>query len=711
MPAIRFSNLLSLSRLARLSRLACLALLASLALPVALPSAASAQPRPVIERIEPASGPIGTEIQLIGRQIHRHSEILLGGTVLPVLRRHPGRWVVSIPAGARSGNITVRTTTGEFRGPYFRVTAGRPAPLVRSMSPTNGGPGTEVTLLGENFAPRLADNRVMLSGRPVVIRAATPTRLVVMVPGAATSGSFVVRVAHSGETQSDIFTVGASTTITDMTPRSGPPGTRITLIGTGFAPRIQHNRVYLNNRPVRVMGATETRIEAVIPDNAASGTILVNVTNGGRAESPTPFVIQHTPAIASFEPAAVAPGRRISIHGSSFGRDPRGVVVTLAGRRVVLRRVTPHRIEVDLPADAVTGRLAVTINGVGPTQSATDLVVLSPVAISGFSPTSGGPDTEVTIRGAGFSPNPAGNEVSIGRTPLQVLAASATTLRVRMNASRSGAIRVRVPHNGEARSTTPFVLTRPPNVASFSPTSGAPGTDVTIRGRGFGTNLSLVRVSMGGHALQVRSVTDSAIIAVVPANAPSERIQVSVRLQGTGTSRSRFAVVSDFTVSGLSPASAFVGSTVVIRGQGLAAGATVAFPGVRRPVSGTLSRGGLAVTVPRRARTGALTVRLRDGRTATTPVFTVTAAPAGIAVTALQPRCYRPGCEILVRGHGFSPTPNQNRVTFGDRPVRVVRSSPAELLLQLPAAPGTNRFRIDVRRVGVVESPAFTIVP
>ncbi|MBW2462328.1 MAG: IPT/TIG domain-containing protein [Deltaproteobacteria bacterium] len=683
----------------------------SLVAVAALPMAASAQPRPVIERIEPASGPVGIEIQLIGRQIHPQSQILLGDTVLPTVRRHPGRWVVSIPAGAQSGNITIRTGWGEFRGPYFRVTAGRPAPIVRSMAPTTGGPGTEVTLLGENFAPRLADNRVVLGNRPVVLRAATPTRLVVVIPGGATSGRFVIRVAHSGETQSEVFTVGAATRISDMTPRSGPPGTRITLIGTGFSRQRQNNRVYLNNRPLRVSRATETRIEAEIPARAASGTILVDVTNGGRAESPSPFVIQHTPAITSFEPVAVAPGRRVTITGSSFGRDPRHVTVTLGGRPVTLRRVTPNRIEVEIPAGAVSGRLAVTINGVGPIESHADLTVLSRVVISGFAPTSGATGTEVTIRGAGFSPTPAGNQVFVGRTPLEVIAASASALRVRMTATRSDAIRVRVPHNGEARSSAPFVITRPPVVASFTPTSGAPGTEVTIRGQRFGTNLSLVRVTMGGRPFEVRSVTDSAIIAVVPANAQSERIQVSVRLQGTGSSEGRFAIASRFTVSGLSPASTFVGSTVTIRGEGLVSGATVLFPGVRRPAPGTFAGGRLTVTVPARARTGALTVRLPDGRTATTPTFTVTPAPSGVAVTALQPRCYRPGCEILVRGHGFSPRANQNRVTFGDRPVQVVRSSAGELLMRLPAAPGTNRFHIDVRRGGEADSPAFTIVP
>jgi hypothetical protein len=672
---------------------------------------AAAQQRPVIERIQPASGPVGVEVQLVGRHIHPQSRIMLGDTELVVVRRHPGRWVVRIPEGARSGNITVRTSFGEFRAPYFRVTAGRPAPTIASMTPNHGGPGTEVTLIGENFAPRISDNRVTLGSRPVVVRSAAPTRLVVVVPSGATSGRFVVRVSHAGQVQSDPFEVGASTTITDVSPRSGPPGTEIRIIGTGFSPRRGANRAYLNNRPLRVRSATATQLRAVIPRGAASGTILVDVQGGGRAESPSPFVIQYTPVIDAFSPPAAAPGRRVAIRGERFGRDPRVVAVTVGGRPVTLRRVTPRRIDVDIPEGTPSGKIAVTVNGVGPVESDADFTVLTPVRIARFSPTTGPANSEITIRGSGFSPDPDGNEVYVGRNRVDVLAASAGELRVRVTASRSGLVRVRVPHNGEARSSAPFVVTEPPVVRTFAPTSGAPGTEVTITGDNFGTALNLVRVQLGNRRMQVRSVANTEIVAVVPDGATTDQITVAVRLQGTASSPGRFNVTSAFSVSAIRPTSTFVGDTVVIRGEGLTEGTVVIFPGVRRPVRGEVVRGGLSAVVPRRARSGALTVRLPDGRTATTPTFTVGTAPEGVAITEMTPSCYRAGCHVVIRGHGFSANPRQNRVRFGDRPVRVERASAGRLILRLPAAPGTNRFEITVRGSGEAESEPFTIVP
>jgi hypothetical protein len=651
-------------------------------------------------------------VQIIGRQIHPHSEIVLGGTVLPVVDRHPGRWIVRIPEGARSGDLTVRTRWGEFRGPYFRVTEGRPAPIIESMVPTSGGPGTEVTLTGQNFAPRLADNQVRLGNIVCVVRSATPTQLVVVVPAGAANGSFVVSVANAGETQSPPFSVGAATTVTELVPRAGPPGSRIAIKGTGFSTRRANNRVFINNVPLRVVAATATQIDAVLPATAASGTILVDVVGGARAESPYPFVIQNMPTIAGFEPAAAAPGRTVAIRGANFGRDPRVVAVTVGGRAVVLRSVVPDRIEFVIPPGTPTGKIGVTVNGVGPALSATDLSVLVPVSLAGFEPRTGPRGTEVVVRGQGFAPRATDNEVYVGTVRVPVLRAATTELRIRVDTDRSGPIRVVVPNNGEVVSSVPFVVTNPPLVGSFAPTSGSEGTEVTISGRGFGTNASVVTVRLGTLQMPIRAISDDRIVAVVPAGAQTGPISVAVRLQGTGTSSTSFLVVSVFNATAVNPPSTFPGNRISITGQGFVPRTRVQFTGQRRPMPAhVVSPTELHVVVPPRVQSGPITVILPDRRTALTPPFTVATMPTGVAITAIEATCFRPGCRVVLRGHGFSPTRVMNRVYFGDAPVRVEQVGPGFLDVWLPAVTGTNKFKVDVRRVGIAESAPFTIVP
>lgn len=512
------------------------------ALTLLLPGVALAQPRPVIERIEPTSGPPGTVVEIIGRQIHPHSRILLGEHVMPVLRRLPNRWTVRVPGGARSASLVVEINRRTYRGPYFRVTEARPAPVVAGIAPAQGPPGTEVTISGQNFSPRLADNGVTLAGRPVVVRSATPTALEVVVPSGATSGPFVVSVAQAGEARSGDFTVTAGTAITDFQPRVGPPRTRVTLTGTGFSANRQHNRVYINNLRARVDRASETELVVTLPQRASSGPILVDVRGAGRAQTSDPFVVQHTPAVSRVSPTSGPPGTLVTLEGNNFGNDPRRVRVTLSGRPVVLRSVSARRIQAQIPAGATTGKLAVTVNGLGPAESPEDFRVLAPVAIRDFSPRNGPVGTVVSIRGAGFSTTDAENVVTIGSTRAPMLSSSETELRVRVPSTASGPIAVDVRGSGSDRTSVPFLVTQPPVLSGFSPGAGAPGSEVTIRGRDFGTNASLVRVTLGGREMTVRSVTDEQLVAVVPEQASTGRITVTVRMQGSATSEAQFRV-------------------------------------------------------------------------------------------------------------------------------------------------------------------------
>ncbi len=514
------------------------------ALTLLAPGPALGQPRPVIERIEPTSGPPGTQVEIIGRRIHPHSRILLGSAELSVLRRLPNRWTARIPDGAASGNLVVETRWGSYRGPYFRVTAARPAPVAERIVPEQGPPGTEVTIHGQSFSPRPGDNAVTLSGRPVVVRSATPTTLDVIVPTGAGSGPFVVRVEQAGETRTGTFTVTAGTAITDFQPRLGPPGTHVTLTGTGFSRTRSHNRVFLNNLPVRVERARETELVVTLPARAATGHILVDVRGSGRAQTPEPFRIQYPPTVARFAPSAGPPGSAVVIEGNHFGTDPRDVRVTLAGRPVVLRSVSPRRIQVEVPAGAATGKLAVTVSGLGPAESSGDFRVLAPVAIAGFTPRSGPAEAVVTITGQGFSATLADNTVTIGNARAQVLSASETELRVRVPSTSSGTIQVTVAGSGSARTSVPFLVTEPPFVAGFAPAAGPPGTDITIRGRNFGTNQALVRVTLNGRPLAIRSLADDRIVATVPDGATTGRIGVSVRLQGSGSASADFQVTA-----------------------------------------------------------------------------------------------------------------------------------------------------------------------
>jgi hypothetical protein len=693
---------------------AALALLSTLASTLASTRAHAQvqQPMPVVERLEPTAGPVGTTVQVLGRFFRADQRLFLGAVELPVTSRMPSRWSITIPAGAQTGRLEIRLADGAVvQGPELRVLASVPAPTIAGFTPLSGAAGSEVRIQGENFSPRLTDNVVSLGGVTLVVRGATPTELTVIVPSGATSGAFVVRVAGAGEaTSTTQFVVGSGTQISAFEPRVASPGARLTLTGTGFATRATTNRVFLENVPLRVISATATQLVVELPANAASGRLLVDVRGGGRAYSTEPLTVLPAPTITALDPVSGVVGSQLRIRGTNFGSDIRQVQASIGTTALTLRAVTPTELTAQLPAGAVTGPISVTVAGLPPVVSAMPFTVLLPVAVSGLEPISGPVGTEVTIRGQGFSTTLTDNRVTLVNVECPVVAATPTELRVRIPQSGSGPLVVTVLNAGTARTTQPFVITTPPFIVRVEPAAATIGSLVRIVGTSFGTSSAVVEVALAGRRMDVRSITDTQIEAVVPPGATSGRITVSVRLQGMGTSPADFTVLTDFAVASVTPAAAHPGQSVVVRGGGFVQeGLTVTFTGSRAPAGFTFVNGSeLRVVVPGDAATGPLTVRLPDGRSLST-VFTRSEAPPGVGITEVAPACLRPGCNVIVRGWGFGTRPSGQTVTLYGQRLRVRRATPYELEMSLPRVVGTGPIHIEVRGQPPVDSQPITV--
>ncbi len=695
-----------------------LALLATAALVQAAALAAPAlaqvrQPPPVIERLEPTAGPVGSSVEVIGRFFREDQRVSLGDVALPVTRRLPSRWTVTIPEGARTARVTIGLADGtSVVGPELRVLEALAAPRVTGFSPSAGAEGTEVRIVGENFSPRLTDNLVTLGSVSLVLRRATPTELTVIVPRGASSGRFVVRVARTGEASAESdFTIEAGTSITGFAPAVASPGSHVTISGVGFSARAALNRVFLENVPLRVVSASERELVVELPDRAQTGRLLVDVRGGARAYADAPLEVFPAPSIASVEPSAGTVGARIHLRGTNFGTDIRRVSAAIGERSLVVRAVTPTDVTLEIPEGAAGGPIALVVNGLPAVTSPAPFEVLTPVAVRGLEPISGPVGTEVTIRGEGFSPVLAHDHVTLAGIDCPVVAASPTELRVQIPQAGSGPLVVTVENAGTARTTQPFVITTPPFIARMEPTSGAVGAIVRLFGTSFGTNPAVVEVALAGRRMDVRSIRDTELEVVVPRGASSGRISVTVRLQGTGSSSVDFTVLGDFALSGAEPEEAHAGRAIALRGQGFVEdGLSVTFSGSGAPAPFTfVSSGELRVLVPDDAASGPITVRLADGRALETRPVTISAAPAGIGVGYVEPRCARAGCVVVLHGWGFGARPSAQRVTFDGRPVRVRRASAHRLELTLPRGAGTAPFEVTVPGQAPARSEPFTI--
>jgi hypothetical protein len=349
------------------------------ALASASPASAQAPEGPVIEHIEPTSGPPGTRVNVIGRRFGTTAAVSLGSSPVTVTSTLPNRITFTIGPQTQSGLVTVATATGTTRGPEFRVTATPPPARIDAIEPSAGPPGTVVSLRGHNFSPRLTGNVVTLGPTSVLVRSATPNELSVTVPAGATSNKFLVRVAGAAEVASGIFQVTTPTTVTEVKPPRGGPGSLLTIRGSGFSKTAASNRVFLNSVPLIVKSATETELVAELPTSrVASGKLLVDVQGAGRAESPEPFVVQRPPDISDFAPKKGPPGTKIVVRGTNLGALAEAVEAKIGEAKLVVHEARDTRLTLEIPPEAKTGKLSIRVHGVGPAWSDTPFLVAEP---------------------------------------------------------------------------------------------------------------------------------------------------------------------------------------------------------------------------------------------------------------------------------------------------------------------------------------------
>lgn len=85
-------------------------------------------------------------------------------------------------------------------------------PTIDSFSPASGIPGNLITISGSNFSPILTDNTVMFNGVPAVVTDVQASKIFVIVPVGATTGTISVTNAGGTASSSSHFTVDPGTT-------------------------------------------------------------------------------------------------------------------------------------------------------------------------------------------------------------------------------------------------------------------------------------------------------------------------------------------------------------------------------------------------------------------------------------------------------------------------------------------------------------------
>jgi len=401
------------------------------------------------------------------------------------------------------------------------------------------------------------------------------------------------------------------------------------------------------------------------------------------------------PTVTSFTPVRGAVGRLVTINGSGFtATSSVRFNTTPAATFSVVNDATLAAV---VPAGATDGQITVT-NPAGASTSVDSFTVVDPPTITGFTPTTGGAGTVVTINGTDlnttstvrFNGTAAASFTVVSDTRITATVAAGTT---------TGPITV-TNEAGPATSVANFVFIPPPSITA-APASGRVGDGVTITG----TNFTGATVRFNG-TLATATVTATQIRTNVPAGATTGPLTVTTP---GGTASANFTVIIPPTITGFAPNQAGVGGVVTITGTNFVSVSKVSLGGTTVTTFTVDSPTQIRATVPTGAKSGVVQVTAIGGTVNSAAQFTFVPAPT---ITSFTPTTGPVGTTITITGTNLTTT---NAVTFlgaGPRvPGVVTVVSATQVRVVVPVGARTGAIQLTTVGGTATSATAFGVTP
>jgi outer membrane protein assembly factor BamB len=180
---------------------------------------------PSIWSVSPALARAGKVITITGVSLEGANRVTIHGLRARFHVVSARKLTATVPAGATTGRVRVTVGTVTAASPHALAIA----PAVTLFDPASGLVGTKVRVTGTGFADPC---EVRFGSVPAACKATSATKITTAVPPGATSGPITVTTVGGTVTTASSFTVIGPTV--SVSPVSGPPGTPVTVTGSGF---------------------------------------------------------------------------------------------------------------------------------------------------------------------------------------------------------------------------------------------------------------------------------------------------------------------------------------------------------------------------------------------------------------------------------------------------------------------------------------------
>jgi YD repeat-containing protein len=662
-----------------------------------------------------------------------------------------------------NGIVGNHNTFGELdveTGADSTVTIPNPAPNITSLSITSGYATQAVTINGSAFGSTQGSSNVKFNGTTASITSWSDTSIGTTVPAGATTGPVVVSVNN---TPSNGVSFTLVPHITTLTPATGQFAQAVTIGGTSFGASQGSSTIRFNGVTATATSWGDTSIATSVPSGATTGPVVVTV--GGNASNGSTFTVL-LPNIASLTPPSAVIGASITIGGTRFGATQGASTVTFNGTPAAPTSWGDTSITAPVPAGATTGPVVVTVGGnasngltftvittgtlTGTITRASNGTALSGATVQAVlagvikaTATSAADGTysignldpgtyDVRVLATGYS-----SEVR-GGTVLSVNATTTVNVAMSQPGSVGGTVTQSdgiTPIAGAA--VTVYAGAMQKGTASTNGSGGYtisplhPGT-YTVQAANVGyrtkeqsavinenatttANLSLDAAGTGPVLYAYDSL--GRLIQVTDPSGDSAIYRYDAVGNITSIERPGANGSSGVAISGFTPASGAVGSTVTIYGTGFTASpgqSCVTFNGTTATVT-SANATQIVTTVPAGATSGAIAIVSPCGSATSAPAtFTVT----GVAVPTITGLTSTPvgaGDTFTVNGTNFDVTPANNRLTVNlTNAQQVTAATSTSLQATVPVTPAvatTGRVSLVTAGGGATSTGYLWVAP
>ena len=537
-----------------------------------------------------------------------------------------------------SGN-GISGQTGYTRQVYelLQVPPARPTPTITSFSPTSAKAGALDTITGTNltFLTKVTFGDSTESSFSVI-----NDSTVIAVVGTGGTGKVAVETLGGKDSLAGFTFLSVAPTITSFSPTTASSGGYVYIYGTGFSGT---TKVSFGGVPATSYYVISDGTMYAYVGNGASGNVSVT-TLGGTANL-AGFTYVAPPVIKSFSPTSAATGTTVTIHGSGL--------INVTSLYLGSTYYTNFSVLNDSTITVVVGTGSsgsITVYTNTSYASLAGFTYLAPApVITSFTPTSGGTNSYVAIYGSGFTTATAVKFGGVSASSFYIN--SDTYMYAYVGTGASGSVSVTT--TGGTATLAGFTYLQSPIVTSFSPTSAATGTTVTISGKYF-NNATNVRFG-STYASSYTVLNDSTITATVGIGS-SGNVTVYAAA-GSGLLSGFTYIAPKPVITSFSPTSAGRGGYVYVYGTGFTGATSVSFGGVLATSFYVYSDTYLYAYVGNGA-SGAVSVTTSGG-TATLSGFTYLQAPI---IRSFSPTSASKGTTVTISGNYFT---NATNVYFG----------------------------------------------